>query len=364
MENFLHKFNQACDRFLALVSISGYKYFTMSSLDVKRWYDDRGLVDPSYTPRRIPYTIAYHRIQFRKQCFRQKRKHIKGMPVDFVRDPRDVFVNDFSTGAVKCPVDFGFSTGAVKCPVDFAASPCDVALPGDDNLDGSAFITEYRSEGKVFRGVGPQDANLAGTDAEPSELSANECMPVGSRSSIDSQGLVPAPPGDTYVRMPIFSEEFPENEIVPEHVIGFSESLVEPFTNGVSPVISDIGVFRTTQEPPPVDDELVAFYNDVSPVSGAHPFEGSAPSNGRFRCSKEPVLIETVFTDFQHENHKLVTRIDNCMANFKSRFKHLSGKIENLDIGIPMFSDSAGAEGETPGCPVAENLVSHSKLCK
>ena len=191
--------------------------------DIKLWYgflDDDG---SGHTPRRSPYTIAYHRKRFVEYGLKRKRKRARVNPVNSVRDPVDVSV-------LVVGVDAGAGGEFPEGPVVVvAASPCDVAPIGTTSLDGGAVITEYRSEGKVSRGDGPRDADyLAGTNAEPSELAilSNVCTPIGSRSLVDVRGLVPAPPGDTLHGMPTgFIKAFPVND-VPEHVNGFSESLV------------------------------------------------------------------------------------------------------------------------------------------
>ena len=321
-----------------------FSEFRLVPGNVKCYGDFLGdvLSGPVYTPYRRPYTISHYRKQMVNGIMKNKRKQCKGNPVNSVRDPRDVSVLFGFAGAVKSPVVFGFAGAGGVFPdgpvvVGCAASPCDVAPIGTTSLDGGTVITEYRSEGAFLRGVAPRDyGDLSGTMTEPCELKflSNEGMPIeGSRSSVDFRASMPAPPGDTLNCMPGFGKAFPD-EMVHENVIEISESLVD------FAMISDDDVFRTgTQETKPKvsdDVELVAFYNDKTPVSGAHPFDGSAPSVGRFCCSKEPVLVEPVFADFQHKNKLLVTRVDNCMANFKSRMKHLFRKIPNLDIGISM----------------------------
>ena len=54
----------------------------------------------------------------------------------------------------------------------------------------------------------------------------------------------------------------------------------------------------------------------------------------------------------------MVTRIDSCLANFKSRMKHLCNKIPNLDIGISMECHSG--IGLPDVCNVGVQLVSSS----
>ena len=208
-------------------------YFSMVNVNIRRFYeflDDVGL-EPAYTPRRLPYTIAHYRSQLMKRSLRNKRKHPLGNPMKLVchsiRDPRDVSVL-------------------------VAASPCDVALKMTTDLDGGTVITEYQCEGQVLTGVVPEDADyLDGTNGEPSELNQFlniERMPIGSRSLVDVRGLVPAPPGDTLYGVPSNGKAFPVDD-VPEHVNGFSDSVVEFCPGfGLSPVISDIGVSPSSQQ--------------------------------------------------------------------------------------------------------------------
>ena len=88
---------------------------------------------------------------------------------------------------------------------------------------------------------------------------------------------------------------------VPEHIDEFStDSSVK-----LSPMNSDIDVLATGNlETMPNDvDKRVAFYNDVTPVSGAHPFVSDcAPLAVRFRCSERPLVGETCNADFLHDN--------------------------------------------------------------
>ena len=147
-----------------------------------------------------------------------------------------------------------FPEGPVGVVV-LAASPCDVAPIGPTNLDGSS-ITEYEQrEGKLTTGVAPEIFDyLDASTSEPCELQVfNESMPIeGSRSSFtDSRGLVPAPPGDTLYGVPSSSLAFLVDD-VPEHVNGFSDSVVEFCPGfGPSPVISDIGVSPSSQQETP-----------------------------------------------------------------------------------------------------------------
>ena len=149
-------------------------YFSMVSVNIRRYYEflEGDDLEPAYSPRRLPYTIAHYRNQFIKRGLKSKRKHVLGNPMKLechsIRDPRDVCV--------------------------FAASPCDVAPNATTDLESSAVITECQNEGKVLTGVVPEDADyLAGTKGEPSELNQFlniESVPIGSRSVVDLRGSV------------------------------------------------------------------------------------------------------------------------------------------------------------------------------
>ena len=283
-----------------------FSEFRLVPGNVKCYGDFLGdvLSGPVYTPYRRPYTISHYRKQMANSVMKNKRKRVQGNPMNCVRDPWDVSVLFGDAGAVKSPAVFGVIgyTGAVKSPVVFVdrllcqhvvvvEPSCDVApmpfgsrsefidergsVPASsegtlymacDARGGSTY--DDQSEGAFLRGVAPrEDGILPGPLSEPCELQVfNESTPIeGSRSSLtDSRGLVPAPPGDTLYGVPSSSLAFLVDD-VPEHVNGFSGSLVEFCPGfGLSPVISDIGVSPSSEQetmPSKVgdDDKLVAF---------------------------------------------------------------------------------------------------------